>query len=50
MKKNILHVCQIRFIFDVFEINSDFITKLQTQHVIKHYEYDINVRRLIIVQ
>src|SRR5438046_158671 len=36
MNKNILHVHQIEFIFDVFDTDSDFMTKLQTQHVIQY--------------
>jgi len=26
------------------------MTKLQTQHVIQHYEHDINVKRLTVIQ
>jgi hypothetical protein len=33
-----------------FKTNSDFTTKLQTQHVIEHYEHSVNVRKLIITQ
>ena len=50
MNKNILHVHQIEFVFSVFNTNSDFMTKLQTQHVIQCYEYDVNVKRLTVVQ
>ena len=50
MNKNILHVHQIEFIFSVFDTNLDFMTKLQTQHVIQHYECDVNVKKLIVMQ
>ena len=50
MNKDILHVYQIEFIFSVFDTDSDFITKLQTQHVIQHYEHDVNVKKLIVAQ
>ena len=40
----------MRFIFDAFETDSDFMTKLQTHHVIEHYLHDVNVRRLTVAQ
>ena len=39
----------MRFIFDTFETNSDFMIKLKTYHIIKHYEHDINIKRLTIM-
>ena len=50
MNKNILYIHQIEFIFNVFDTDSDFMTKLQTQHVIQHYEYDVNVKKLTVIQ
>ena len=50
MNKDILHVHQIEFILDVFDTDSDFMTKLQTQHVIQCYECDVNVKRLTVIQ
>ena len=50
MNKDILHVHQMRFIFDAFKTDSDFTTKLKTHHVIEHYEHDVNVRKLTVTQ
>ena len=50
INKNILHVHQIEFIFSVFNTDSDFMTKLQTQHVIQCYEHDVNVKKLTVMQ
>ena len=50
MNKNILYIYWIKFVLSVFDIDSDFITKLQTQYMIQHYEYDVNVKKLTITQ
>jgi hypothetical protein len=50
MNKNILHVCCIEFILDVFDTDLNHATKLKMYHVIQHYKHDKNVRELIMTQ
>ena len=40
----------MRFIFDTFETDLNFMTKLKTHHVIEHYECNVNVRKLTVAQ
>ena len=50
MNKNILYVHQMKFIFDAFKTDLNFMTKLKTHYIIKYYEHNINVKELIIIQ
>ena len=50
MNKDILYVHQMRFIFDAFETDLNFMTKLKTHYVIECYEHDVNVRKLTVMQ
>ena len=48
INKNILHIYIIKFILNVFDTDSDHMTKLKTHHIIEQYNYDIEIKELTI--